>query len=51
MKNITKRDIKVFILGMLTFLCLQIAFNWDETIGAFVSGVKDGYKQEQENSN
>jgi hypothetical protein len=39
MKNITSRDIKVFLLGMLAMLLITIAFEWPD----FVKGFKDGY--------
>jgi hypothetical protein len=39
MKNITSRDIKVFLLGMLTMFLITLAFEWPD----FVEGFKDGY--------
>ena len=40
MKNITKRDIKVFLIGMLAMLLIEAVYDWDSTIRGF----KDGYK-------
>lgn len=39
MKNITSRDIKVFLLGMLAMLLITFAVEWPD----FVKGFKDGY--------
>lgn len=30
MKDITKRDVKVFLLGMLAMLFITLIYNWDE---------------------
>jgi hypothetical protein len=40
MKNITKRDLRTFLLGMLTMFLLVIAYDWND----FVSGFMDGSK-------
>lgn len=50
MKNIriTKRDIKVFLLGMLTFFLLETVFYWDEAVADFKSGFEAGSKAFQE---
>ena len=38
MKNITKRDIKVFLLGMLVILMISIASDWDSAVRGFNDG-------------
>ena len=38
MKNITKRDAKVFLLGMLDMFLISVASDWDETVKAFSDG-------------
>lgn len=39
MKNITKRDLKAFLLGFATMLLIELALNWDD----LEQGFKDGY--------
>jgi len=46
--KITKRDIKVFLLGMLTFLLLETVFYWDEAVADFKEGFRDGTISYQE---
>lgn len=46
--KITKRDVKVFMLGMLTLLLLEIVFDWNNTVGDFVKGFNEGYKTVRE---
>ncbi len=43
LKNITKRDVKIFFLGILAMLLIEVVFNWDGTVGDFMRGVKGGY--------
>lgn len=43
MKNITKRDIKAFFLGMVALLLIEIAFDFDGTVGDFIRGFNDGF--------
>jgi hypothetical protein len=38
MKNITKRDVKVFLLGMLAMFLISVAYDWDENVKAFNDG-------------
>jgi hypothetical protein len=40
--NVTKRDVKVFLLGMLAMFLILLAYDWDE----FVQGLKGGYNKE-----
>lgn len=39
--NVTKRDVKVFLLGMLAMFLILLAYDWDE----FVQGLKSGYSK------
>jgi hypothetical protein len=39
MKNITKRDVKIFLLGMLTMLLISLAFEWDDAVSGFNDGL------------
>ena len=39
MGKITKRDMKVFLLGMLATLFITLIYEWDE----FTRGFKDGF--------
>ena len=41
--KISKRDVKVFVLGMLTILILELALDFDGTAGDFIRGFKEGY--------
>jgi hypothetical protein len=40
MKNISKRDIKVFFLGMLTMFLVILAFDWPDFVEGFMEGSK-----------
>ena len=46
MKNITKRDIKLFFLGMFSMLLIEAIYDWDGTVGAFLKGVSHGWNKE-----
>jgi len=46
MKTITKRDIKLFLLGMVSMLLIEAIYDWDGTVGAFLKGVKHGWNEE-----
>ena len=35
----TKRDVKIFIAGVVTFMIINIAWNWEDNLQDF----KDGY--------
>ena len=37
--NITKRDVKFFIAGVITFLVISFVWDWENNIQSF----KDGY--------
>lgn len=41
MKKISKRDVKVFLLGMLTMLLVVLLYDWSD----FVQGIKAGYTE------
>ena len=45
MKNITKRDVKIFLLGMLAFFLIEFALDPQQMIGDFVDGFKNGYSR------
>ena len=38
MKNITKRDVKAFLLGVLFLFALDVIFDWKENKEAFWNG-------------
>ncbi|UQD54850.1 hypothetical protein [Flavobacterium sp. K5-23] len=40
--KITKRDINVFVLGMLAFLAFETIYNWEESKSEFMRGWNDG---------
>lgn len=40
MKNISKRGIKIFLLGMFTMFLIDVVVDWPD----FVEGFKDGSK-------
>ena len=42
MMNISKRDVKVFLLGMLTFFLIESILNWKETKDSFLRGWNGG---------
>lgn len=42
--NITKRDIKFFILGFLTFFLIQSIFSYNDVAKEMKKGFFDGYK-------
>jgi hypothetical protein len=39
MSKITSRDLKLFLLGMLSMLLITIIYDWKD----FVAGFKDGF--------
>jgi hypothetical protein len=41
-KKLTKRDIKIFFLGMLTVILIEIVFDWDRTVDDAVRGFNAG---------
>ncbi len=43
MKNITKRDVKYFLLGVLTMFLIELAFNWKDFVNGFNEGFNNGY--------
>ncbi len=42
--KITKRDVFVFILGMLTWMTLEIIYDWEGTKKNFNEGYQQGEK-------
>ena len=46
MKNSTKRDIKIFLLGMFAMLIIEAVYDWDNTVGAFMKGLQHGLTEE-----
>ncbi len=40
--NISKRDLKVFILGILTAVLLILVFDWGNELNDFQRGFMDG---------
>ena len=42
MKRITKRDVKIFLLGMLIFFLIESILNWKETKDSFMRGWNGG---------
>jgi hypothetical protein len=43
--TITKRDVRVFFLGILTILFLELVLNWEENVKAMKEGYKAGYEE------
>lgn len=41
--NITKRDIKFFILGIISLIIIQFICDWNHNIKDIKQGFKDGY--------
>ena len=41
--NITKRDVKVFLLGMFVMLLIDIVTDWPAHARSFKEGLRDGY--------
>jgi hypothetical protein len=39
MKNITKKEIKIFLLRMLTMSLIELAFGWDDAVRGFRDGL------------
>ena len=39
--KITKRDVRVFVLGMIAFLAIESIYNWKESKDAFMRGWND----------
>lgn len=39
MKKITKRDVYIFLLGMLSFFIINTILDWDDSVKSF----KEGY--------
>jgi len=40
MKNISNRDIKIFLLGMFVMMLLVIAYDWQDFVRGFMDGSK-----------
>ena len=39
--KITRRDIKFFLLGILTMFVIETLYDWEGTINAFMEGFND----------
>lgn len=42
--KITKRDVFVFIFGMLTWMSLELIYNWEDNMKDFKKGWQYGIK-------
>ncbi len=42
--KITKRDIKFFVLGILTVFIIDIIMDWEGAKKSFIEGVESAYK-------
>jgi hypothetical protein len=40
--KIKKRDLFIFILGVVTWVIVDMALNWEQTVKDFEQGFKDG---------
>ena len=40
MKNISRRDVKVFFLGMLTLFLIELAIDWEDAVEGFNAGYR-----------
>ena len=49
--NITKRDLKVFILGILTALAIGFIINWEDNMADIKDGTKQGKLHYEESKN
>jgi len=45
--KISSRDLKFFLFGIATMFIIVIIFDWND----FVKGFKDGYNDQQNNTN
>lgn len=45
--KITKRDIKVFLAGMLTLFLLETIFYWDDAVTDYKAGYRDATQSHQ----
>jgi hypothetical protein len=43
-KKITGRDMKFFLLGLLTFFLIELVWNWDNNVKDFMDGFKGANK-------
>ncbi len=46
--KITKRDIKFFVLGILTVFIIDIIVDWEGVKKSFIEGFESAYKNETE---
>ncbi|REE05648.1 hypothetical protein [Marinoscillum furvescens] len=44
--KITKRDVKCFVLGFLTLLVIEFAWNWNDHVESFKEGYRAGTSQD-----
>ncbi len=50
MKNITKRDIKSFLFGMLAMFLILLAYDWKEFVAGFNAGFNDTQNKIESNN-
>jgi len=43
LSQINKRDIKIFLLGMLAMFAIITAYDWENNLEAFKNGFESGY--------
>lgn len=48
MKNITKRDLLFFVVGLVAMSLIESAYNWRETTSSIKRGFNDGYNANKE---
>ena len=46
MKNIAKRDVKIFLLGMFAMIVIEVVYDWAEHVQDFKEGFKAGFSGE-----
>ncbi|WP_160118729.1 hypothetical protein [Chryseotalea sanaruensis] len=39
MRNINKRDIKIFLMGMLVMFIIEVIFSWRNNVNAYKEGL------------
>jgi hypothetical protein len=49
--KITKKDARVFVLGMIAFLAIECIYNWKESKDAFTRGYKSSLTLQSPKSN
>lgn len=49
--KITKRDIRIFFLGILSMILLNLVLNWEENINDFKDGLQGAHYDAPADSN